>query len=187
MQFPSPVAVTWIAEFIDAKLLGNTNGFAAGINEIHKVETGDLVFVDHQKYYNKCINSAASFIIINKETAIPEGKALLVVDNPFEAYSKIVKHFRPFEPALKSISDSAVIGENSFVYPGAVIGHHVTIGKNCIIHPNVSVGDFSEIGDNVIIQSGTVIGSSAFYYNGKKDRELWYKKNARLWPCSDRK
>jgi UDP-3-O-[3-hydroxymyristoyl] glucosamine N-acyltransferase len=28
----------------------------------------------------------------------------------------------------------------------------------------------------VIIQAGTVIGSDAFYYNTKKDREVWYKK-----------
>lgn len=176
MQFPSPVAVSWIAEFINAKLIGNTNGQATGINEIHKVQQGDLVFVDHPKYYDKCINSEASFIIINKEAAVPEGKALLIVENPFEAYSKIVKHFRPFLPAQKNISDTAVIGENSFIYPGAFIGHHVAIGKNCIIHPNVTIGDFCVLGDNVIIQSNTAIGSSAFYYNGKKDREVWYKK-----------
>lgn len=176
MQFPSPVAVSWIAEFINAKIIGNTNGQATGINEIHKVEQGDLVFVDHPKYYDKCINSAASFIIINKEADVPEGKALLVTDNPFEAYSKIVKHFRPFLPAEKNINDTAVIGEGSFIYPGAFIGHHVTIGKNCIIHPNVTIGDFCVLGDNVVIQSNTAIGSSAFYYNGKKDREVWYKK-----------
>src|SRR6476620_12085559 len=103
MKFPSPVSLKWIADFIGAKLSGNINAAATGINEIHKVETGDLVFVDHPKYYDKCINSAASFIIINKETAVPEGKALLVVDNPFEAYSKIVNHFRPFEPSSKMI------------------------------------------------------------------------------------
>lgn len=176
MQFPSPVAVSWIAELINAKLIGNANGQATGINEIHKVEAGDLVFVDHPKYYDKCINSAASFIIINKEAVVPDGKALLVVENPFEAYSTIVKHFRPFLPAEKTISDTAVIGANSFIYPGVYIGHHVVIGKNCIIHPNVTIGDFCMLGDNIIIQSGTVIGSSAFYYNGKKDREVWYKK-----------
>jgi UDP-3-O-[3-hydroxymyristoyl] glucosamine N-acyltransferase len=176
MQFPSPVAVSWIAEFINAKLIGNNNGQATGINEIHKVEAGDLVFVDHPKYYDKCINSAASFIIINKEAVVPEGKALLVVENPFEAYSKIVHHFRPFLPADKTISDTAIIGANSFIYPGAYIGHHVVIGNNCVIYPNVTIGDFCVLGDNVIIQSGTVIGSSAFYYNSKKDREVWYKK-----------
>lgn len=176
MQFPSPVSLSWIAGFIQAKLVGNTNESATGINEIHKVEKGDLVFVDHPKYYDKCLKSAASFIIINKETEVPEGKALLVVDNPFEAYSKIVNHFRPFEPSNKMVSDSAVIGEDSFVYPGAFIGNHVRIGKNCIIHPNVSIMDHCIIGNNVVIQAGTVIGSDAFYYNTKKDRELWYKR-----------
>lgn len=176
MQFPAPVSLTWIAELIQAKLVGNTQAQATGINEIHKVEKGDLVFVDHPKYYNKCLNSAASFIIINKETEVPEGKALLIVENPFEAYCRIVQHFRPFEPATKLISDSALIGEGSFLYPGVFVGHHVRIGKNCIIHPNVTIMDHCIIGNNVIIQAGTVIGSDAFYYNTKKDRERWYKK-----------
>jgi UDP-3-O-[3-hydroxymyristoyl] glucosamine N-acyltransferase len=176
MQFPSPVSLQWIAEFINAKLVGNINASAKGINEIHKVEEGDLVFVDHPKYYDNCINSAASFIIINKEATIPEGKALLIVDNPFEAYCKIANHFRPFEATTKTQSDSAIIGAGSFIYPTAFIGNHVSIGKNCIIHPNVSIMDYCIIGDNVIIQSGTVIGSDAFYYNTKKDRNVWYKK-----------
>jgi len=176
MKFPSPVSVQWIAELVNAKVTGNVNGFATGINEIHKVETGDLVFVDHPKYYDKCIHSAASFILINKEMECPEGKALLVVDQPFEAYLQIVRHFRPFEPAIKSISDSAVIGEGSHIYPNAYIGHQVTIGKNCLIHPNVTILDHCVIGDRVIIQAGTVVGSDAFYYNTKKDRPVWYKK-----------
>ncbi len=176
MKFPSPVSVQWVAELISASVTGNKNGMATGINEIHKVETGDLVFVDHPKYYDKCIHSAASFIIINKEAIVPEGKALLICDDPFEAYLKIVKHFRPFTPSTKAISESAIIGEGSVIMPGAFIGNHVSIGTNCIIHPNVSVYDHCVIGNNVIIQSGTVIGSDAFYYNGKKNREVWYKK-----------
>jgi len=176
MQFPSPVAIEWIAQLIDAKLVGNSNASATGINELHKVEPGDLVFVDHPKYYDKCINSAATFIIINKETAVPEGKALLVVDTPFDAYCKIVNHFRPFEPSNKMLSDSATVGEGTFIYPSAFVGNHVRIGKNCIIFPNVSIMDYTIIGDNVIIQAGSVIGSDAFYYNSKKDRELWYRK-----------
>jgi UDP-3-O-[3-hydroxymyristoyl] glucosamine N-acyltransferase len=176
MKFPSPVSVQWIADLIGAAVIGNKDAAATGINEIHKVEKGDLVFVDHPKYYDKCINSAASFIIINKETTVPDGKALLVVEEPFEAYLKIVNHFRPFLPATKLISDSAVIGEGTVIMPGAFIGTEVKIGNNCIIHPNVTVGDYTVIGNNVIIQSGTVIGSDAFYYNTKKNRDVWYKK-----------
>ena len=177
MQFPSPVAATWVADLINASLLGKTDAFATGINEIHKVQVGDLCFVDHPKYYDKCLQSDATFIIINnKEVAIPEGKTLLVVDEPFEAYLKIVQHFKPFESQTTSVSTSAIIGEGTVVMPNAFIGNHVKIGKNCFIHPNVSIQDYCELGDNVIVQSGTVIGSDAFYYNTKKNRELWYKK-----------
>jgi UDP-3-O-[3-hydroxymyristoyl] glucosamine N-acyltransferase len=176
MQFPSPVSIQWVADLIGAKLKGNTTGNATGINEIHKVAKGDLVFVDHPKYYDKCLNSEATFIIINKDAEVPAGKAILIVENPFEAYSKIVKHFRPFEPLNKMISDSAVTGEGSYLYPSVTIGNHVTIGKNCILYPNVSVMDHCIIGDNVTIQAGTVIGSNAFYYNSKKNRDVWFKK-----------
>lgn len=176
MRFPSPVPVQWIADLIGAKLKGNTAGMATGINEIHKVEKGDLVFVDHPKYYQKCIGSAADFIIINKETDFPEGKALLIVDQPFEAYQAIVRHFRPFKPAVKMISDTAAIGEGSYVAPNVFIGEEVIIGRHCRIAPNVTILDHCVIGDHVIIQAGAVIGSDAFYYNTKKDREVWYKK-----------
>jgi UDP-3-O-[3-hydroxymyristoyl] glucosamine N-acyltransferase len=176
MKFPSPVPVQWIADLIGASVIGNKEASATGINEIHKVEPGDLVFVDHPKYYDKCIHSAASFIIINKEREVPEGKALLVVGEPFEAYLKIVNHFRPFTPASKLVSDTAIIGEGTVVMPGAFIGNNVTIGKNCIIHPNVSIYDHCMIGNEVVIHAGTVIGSDAFYYNTKKNRTVWYKK-----------
>lgn len=177
MRFPSPVPVQWLAQFLQARLLGNENGHATGINELHKVEKGDIAFVDHPKYYAACINSAADFIIINNDQiAIPEGKALLVLDQPFEAYLAIVRHFRPFEPAVKTISDTALIGEGTYIAPGSVIGNHVTIGSHCIIQPNVTILDNCIIGNNVYLQSGTVIGSDAFYYNGKKNRERWYKR-----------
>src|SRR5450432_1995474 len=176
MRFDKPVPVTTIAQLIGAKVTGNTTGNATGINEIHKVKEGDLVFVDHPKYYATCVNSAATFIIINKETDFPEGKGLLLVDEPFEAYLKIVNHYRPFTPSMKMISDTSSVDEGTVILPNAYIGNHVTIGKNCIIHPNVTILDYCIIGDNVIIQAGTVIGSNAFYYNTKKDREVWYKK-----------
>lgn len=177
MRFPSPVSMPWLADFLGAELYGNSNGQATGINEIHKVEKGDLVFVDHPKYYAACIESAADFIIINtKVDQIPEGKALLVVDQPFDAYLKIARHFSPFQPASAMIATDAVIGENTYLAPGVFVGHHVRIGKNCIIQPNVSILDHTLIGDNVVIQSASVIGSDAFYYNGKKNRELWYRR-----------
>jgi len=176
MRFPAPVSVRWIAELIQAELLGNTEALATGINEIHKVEAGDLVFVDHPKYYQKCIQSAADFIIINARTECPEGKALLVCDQPFEAYLKIVHHFRPFTSSDKMISDSATIHPSAIIMPGAFIGNFVKVGAHTVIHPNVTIYDHVEIGARVVIHAGTVVGSDAFYFNTKKNRDVWYKK-----------
>lgn len=176
MKFPAPVSIKWIASLINAEVIGDENAAAAGINEIHSVEEGDIVFVDHPKYYNTCLTSAATFIIINKKTEVPAGKTLLITDEPFEAYAKIVEHFNPFVASEKAISDTAVIGNNTVVMPHVFIGNNVRIGNNSIIHPNVSIYDNCVIGNNVVIHSGTVIGSDAFYFNTKKNREAWFKK-----------
>lgn len=177
MKFTAPVTIQWLADLINAEVVGNANAQATGINELHKVEQGDVVFVDHPKYYETCLQSAATHIIINtKNVTVPAGKTLLVLAEPFEAYLKIVNHFRPFAPATKLVSDSAVIGEGTLLMPNAFIGKDVTIGNNCIIHANVTINDYTIIGNNVVIQAGTVIGSDAFYYNTKKNRDLWYKR-----------
>lgn len=177
MKFPSPVTVQYIADIIGATVTGDALAKASGINELHMVEEGDLAFVDHPKYYDTCINSAATHIIINTaEVKVPEGKTLLVTDQPFEAYLTIVNHFRPFAPSSESVSSTLRKGENTVIMPNAFIGNHVTIGSNCVIYPNVTILDYTEIGDNVVIQAGTVIGSDAFYYNTKKNREVWYKR-----------
>lgn len=176
MHFENPVPVTTIAQLIGAEVIGHKDGWVTGINEIHKVEKGDLVFVDHPKYYDTCIRSAANYIIINQATEVPEGKALLLVEEPFEAYLKIVRHYRPFAPSMQMISATATLGEGTIVMPGAYIGNQVSIGKNCVIHPHVTILDYCRLGDDVIIQAGTVIGSDAFYYNRKTNREFHYKR-----------
>ena len=65
MKLPAPVSVLWLSEFTNAEIIGNDQNFITGINEINQVENGDIVFVDHPKYYATCINSAATCIIIN--------------------------------------------------------------------------------------------------------------------------
>lgn len=176
MKFETPIAVKEIAAMIGAELSGNENLMATGINEIHKVQAGDISFVDFEKYYNACLQSAATIIIINKKVDVPEGKALLVLDDPFSAYVSLVKRFRPFVPAHTPISDTAVIGEGTVLQPNVFVGHHVRIGRNCVIHPNVTIYDHTIIGDNVIIHAGTVIGADAFYFKKRANREVMYDK-----------
>lgn len=177
MKLPAPVSVKWLSKLTDTEIIGNDALEITGVNEIHQVEIGDIVFVDHPKYYDTCLKSAASCIIINsKEITVPNGKTLLYCTDPFEAYVKIVAHFKPFIRSNQSISSDLIKGEGTYIMPNVFIGANVQIGKNCIIHPNVSILSDTFIGDDVIIQANTVIGSDAFYYNTKKNRASWYKK-----------
>ena len=164
MKFNSAKSPAEIASIIKAKSVGSSTMQVSGINEIHMVEPGDITFVDHPKYYDKALSSAATFIIIDKEVECPTNKMLFVSSNPFRDYVYLVRLFRPFEAATKQISDSAKIGEGTVIQPGTFIGNHVTIGKNCLIHSNVSIYDHCVIGDNVVIHAGAVLGADAFYF-----------------------
>jgi UDP-3-O-[3-hydroxymyristoyl] glucosamine N-acyltransferase len=177
MKLIAPVSIKWLSELIGAEIVGNNQLEITGVNEIHQVQNGDAVFVDHPKYYDTCLKSAASCIIINnKEVEIPAGKALLFCNDPFEAYLTIVNHFKPLQVSSKSISDDLIVGEGTIIMPNVFIGHHVQIGKNCIIYPGVTILSDTIIGNEVMIQSNSVIGGDAFYYNTKKNRPDWYKK-----------
>lgn len=168
MKFPKIHTLKEIADLIDCEFIGDANFPVYGMNEIHVVETGDIVFVDHPKYYDKALNSAATIILINKNVDCPEGKALLISDDPFRDFNKLTRHFRPFQGTNVSISLSSEIGENTFIQPNCFVGNNVKIGKNCTIHSNVSIYDNTIIGDNVIIQAGTILGADAFYYKKRE-------------------
>lgn len=170
MKFKMPISIKDIAELIDAKVIGDPNIKVIFLSEIHKVEKGSLMFVDHEKYYNQAIYSAATAIIINKELECPEGKALLIVEKPFEAYNKLALHFNPFIPIRRSVSPTAIIGENTILEPGVVVGNHVTIGDNCLIRANTVLLDNTKIGNNVIIHANASIGNDAFYMSRQKDK-----------------
>ncbi|MCF8364206.1 MAG: UDP-3-O-(3-hydroxymyristoyl)glucosamine N-acyltransferase [Bacteroidales bacterium] len=169
MKFDRIYTLKEIAGIVGAELVGNESHEVRGINEIHMVEPGDLTFVDHPKYYDKALNSDATTILINKRVDCPEGKALLISEDPFAGYVKLVKKFRAFQPATATISPSAQIGEGTVIQPTAFVGNNVKIGKNCIIHSNVSIYDHVIIGDDVIIHANSVLGADAYYFQRKPE------------------
>ena len=169
MKFSRSYALKDIASLIDCDYVGDPLFEVLGMNEIHVVSAGDIVFVDHPKYYEKALNSKATVILINKTVPCPEGKVLIISDDPFRDFNTLTSHFKPFHPSIQAISESSTVGEGTIIQPNCFIGHDVEIGKNSIIHANVSIFDDTIIGDNVIIQSGTVLGANAFYYKKRPD------------------
>lgn len=170
MKFPKPYSLENIASIIDCEYVGNADFPVFGMNEIHVVQPGDIVFVDHPKYYDRALESQATVILINKKVECPRGKALLVSDDPFRDFNKLTKYFRPFNSANVAISDSAIIGKGTVIQPNVFIGHNVEIGENCLIYSNVCIYDNAKIGNNVTIHAGTVLGGDAFYYKNRPEK-----------------
>ena len=157
------------------------------MNEIHVVASGDIVFVDHPKYYDKALTSEATIILINKKVDCPVDKSLLISDDPFRDFNILTNYFNPFIAATSTISKTAIIGENTILQPNVFVGNNVKIGNDCLIHSNVCIYDNTVIGNNVTIHSGTILGADAFYYKNRPDKPCPYPSNENAPPYSSKK
>ncbi|MGV3631605.1 MAG: LpxD N-terminal domain-containing protein [Bacteroidota bacterium] len=169
MKLPKGLKLSEAAAFLGCEFVGDADHLVTGINEIHMVEPGDLVFVDHPKYYDKALNSAATTILIDKKVDCPEGKGLLVSAAPFDDFNKLTRHY---DPVILQSTDRGVnthIDASAFIYPGVFIGNKVTIEKNVIIYPNAVIMDNTIIREGAKIGPGAIIGHFAFYYKKKPE------------------
>jgi len=169
MIFPQPISVREIAEKFGAQIIGDDALSATGINEIHKVQPGDIAFSDAPKYFEKTLKSAATVILLNAAAECPPGKAILVVDDPFGVYDALIRTYRPFDPLRFPISPLAIIHPTAIIEPGVVIASNVTIGAHAYIQANTYIGAYTEIGQHVQISANCVIGSDAFYFKKRPD------------------
>ncbi|MES2663879.1 MAG: UDP-3-O-(3-hydroxymyristoyl)glucosamine N-acyltransferase [Pseudomonadota bacterium] len=169
MKFDRAHSIAEIAEMVQCKYVINGTFHVTGINEIHNVVVGDICFVDHPKYYDKALMSAASVIIINQEVDCPEGKAIIISETPFLHFNLLSNYFSPFR-AFPLVKNGGAIGENTQIMTGAIVHPDAVIGSDCTIFPGVVIYSGCELGNNVIIHANTVIGADAFYYNKKEGR-----------------
>ncbi|MCH2231509.1 MAG: UDP-3-O-(3-hydroxymyristoyl)glucosamine N-acyltransferase [Crocinitomicaceae bacterium] len=167
MKFKQSHTVKEIAELLGCSFVGSPHHIVSGINEIHKVENGDLVFVDHSKYYGKALKSAATTVLIDQEVECPEGKALIISKSPFDDYNKLARHFSPFIPQKEAVSKEAVIHESAIIYPNVFIGKNVEIGPDVVIYAGASIGDNTKIDEGAVVGPNSVVGHAAFYYKKK--------------------
>ncbi len=175
MKFTDPLSLDRLIGIIkqEVTVVNSADSDVLGINEIHSVEEGDLTFSDHDKYYDKVLASKATFILLDKEVECPEGKVLLICEDPLRAYLDVVHSVISFNPQKQLIHPDAKIGRNTIIQPNVFIGENVEIGDNCIIHSNVSIYADTTIGNHVIIHSNTTIGADACYFQ-KRDNH-WLK------------
>lgn len=177
-----------ISKIIDGKLYGNENLLITGVSSIENSKKGDITFIKDERFVNRILKTKASAIVVHrpiKET----NKSLIIVDNPFLAFIKLLelvsaqKQSQPriiHQTAILAkntslgndasiganvvIDENTKIGNNVTIYPNVFIGKDCKIGDCTTIFPNVTIREEVTIGKQVIIHSGTSIGDDGFGY-----------------------
>ena len=177
-----------INEIIGGKVLGDCNLLITGVSSIENSDEGDISFIKNEKFVNKVFETNASAIVSHRPIEETE-KTLIIVDNPFLAFTKLLKVIsdqkqqrpRIIHPSATISKESTIgnnisiganvviegntqIGNNVTIYPNTFIGASCKIGDDSIMYPNVTIREEVTIGKRVIIQSGASIGDDGFGY-----------------------
>jgi UDP-3-O-[3-hydroxymyristoyl] glucosamine N-acyltransferase len=162
VRFAKTHTLSEIASLLGCDYLGESTLVLSGLNEIHKVNTGDIAFVDHPKYFQSALGSLATAVIINERVVCPEGKGLLISTDPFRDFNKLITHFQ-------SATIAPRIAPHCRIHPSVTLGNNVSIGEGTIIFPGVVIDDNVHIGAHCVVQANTVLGSHAFYYKNRPE------------------
>ena len=188
----SPVTVAGIAKILNCPYEGEGDTLLTGVSSLEQAMPGDLVFLAHPKYRKALETTKASAVILDQEEKF-DRIPVIRSENPYLTFIKAVSFFyTPYCPepgihpqacisssskigshvsigACAVIGDHVEIGNNTIIFPLAVLYPKVKVGRDCIIHSHVSIREGTLIGNKVIIHNNAVLGSDGFGYLPKKD------------------
>jgi UDP-3-O-[3-hydroxymyristoyl] glucosamine N-acyltransferase len=184
-----------IAALVGARVQGNPAVDLTGVAPLERATGSDLSFLSNPKYGEAALASMAGAILASSADGLP-GRTVLVCDDPYAAFAKVLRHWYPplerppgvhpsavVEPGASVhptayvgpfavIGRDAAVGEGSQVDAGCVVGRNCTIGRGCHLFPRVVLYDDTALGDRVILHSGVVLGSDGFGYAQEDGRHL---------------
>ncbi len=190
-----------LADLIGGVIQGDAQCMITGIAGIREAGPGDLTFLANPKYTSDLSSTRASAVLLARDfqqdlvrSLQTTGVSVILVDDPYFAFAKIVQffHAQPYRPLGISphasigkevqlgkdlsihpfvrIEDHARIGDRVTLYPGTFVGEGCEIGEDCLVYPNVTIREKTKIGKRVILHSGTVIGSDGFGFATREGR-----------------
>ena len=183
-----PFSLKELAEVSGAKIGDGASPDAMFVDVQPLSEGGPehVSFFDNKLYFESFTESRAGACLARPEAAssAPEGMAMLLTQEPYQAYARIALSFYP-PAAVENVTGPGTIDETAKIQkpcridPGAVIGARVEIGKNCHIGANATLGPgvvlgddcqigpsaslaYCIVGNRVIIHAGAGIGQDGF-------------------------
>jgi len=178
-----------VAEFVQARLVGDGTVEVSGISSVQSAQPGDLVFVQEERNLDAALTSRASAVIAGEFAGTkPVSKPLLISASPRLAFARAAQLLCPKPERKPGIHPSAIvhvsarlgesvtieeravigdgveIGDRTWIGAGSVVGTHSGIGQDCEVYPNVTIYPGVRLGNRVMVHSGAVLGSDGFGY-----------------------
>ncbi len=183
------MAVRTLAELaaeLQGEVIGDGSVEIRGVAGIKEAGPGDITFLANSRYDAYLDETRAAAVICAPGTR-PAAMPLLIVGNPYLAFQRIVRLFRPelFRPvpgvhptavvapearlgegvsvgAHCVVEPGAVLGARVVLMPGCYIGHAAEVGDDTFLYPRVTVREECVIGKRCMLHPGVVVGSDGF-------------------------
>lgn len=193
-----------IASMINGKIDGDPDVQVNKLSKIEQGQPGTISFLGNPKYTHFIYETDASIIIVSNDF-LPEQPlkcTLIRVENPYEAFARMLEAYNQLVQDKKGISKNAsiaesatlgvdcyigdftFIGENTIIgdkvriFPGCYIGDNATIGNNTTLYAGVKLYIGTAIGSNCTIHGGSVIGADGFGFVPQENDQ--YQKVAQI-------
>src|SRR5258706_1808775 len=177
-----------LAEALGGTVVGDPRTVIRGVAGIREAGASDITFLANARYEAHLAETRAAAVICSREPrqcTIP----MLQVDNPYLAFQKAVKVFRP-DPyrSASGVHASAVVapdatvgtavsigahcvvergahlGDRVVLMPGSYVGALASVGDDSFLYPNVVIREECVLGARCILHPGVVIGGDGFGY-----------------------
>lgn len=155
-----------VASLVNGRLEGPADLEIGSLGDIDRAAEDALTFIGDAAHARRWSQSRARAALVKEDLqieAVP-GRALIRVANVDLAMATMLERFAPppvlpdpgIHPAA-SVHESATIGADVRIGPGAVVGREARLGDGSIVHANATVFDQAQLGEQCVIWSGAVI------------------------------
>ena len=150
---------------------------------------GQVSFLSNPKYESQLATTRATAVFVKPDVQAPRPMNLLRTPEPYAAVTAAIIRLHGYrrhpqwgvsERAFVAdtatlganpniapgayVDEDARIGDNVVLYPGAFVGRGCRLGNDVVLFPNVVVYDHCVLGDRVTLHAGTVIGQDGLGY-----------------------
>lgn len=184
-----------LCQLLNGDLEGDASVMVNSVAKIEEAHPTALAFLANPKYEQHLYTSKAGVVLVRRDfkPEKPVKPTLIRVDDPYAAFTTILRQYVAILTMKEGIEESSFIGEGSThgeglylgafayvgkqvklgnnvkIYPGCYVGDHAVIGDNTVLYPNVIIYHMCRVGSDCIIHAGAVVGSDGFGFAPQPD------------------